>query len=139
MAYRTRNSSSFSKKKAQFFVISAVTIVVLLFLVSQWLQPSTVLDASEAVLRDETFIFSNVKEKAIATVKNSKSCDDLSYNLDEYKNFAEQYVAGKGAKLNFVYLISSCSLVPQSTTINFDISLKTVAADISSSFSLNWP
>ncbi len=139
MAYRTRNLLSYSKKKAQFFVISAVTIVVLLFLVSQWLQPQTIIDASEAVLREETFVFSNIKEKAIATAATSKTCDDLSYNLDEYKNFAEQYVAGKGSKLNFVYSISACSLVPQSTTINFEISLKAVDADVSSSFSLKWP
>lgn len=139
MAYRTRNLLSYSKKKAQFFVISAVTIVTLLFLISQWIEPATIVDASEAILREETFIFSNIKEKGIATVTSSKTCDDLSYNLDEYKNFAEQYVASKGAQLNFVYTISPCSTAPQSTTIAFSINLKSVSADISSSFSLNWP
>lgn len=128
-----------SSRKAQFFVISAVTIVALIFLISQWIQPSTIIDTSSVVLREETFVFSNIKEKAVTVVTTAKTCDDLIFNLDEYENFAEQYAAGKGLRLNFEYEISACSLVPQSTTIDFNLNLKSFDSDITSSFSLKWP
>ena len=108
-------------------------------LISQWLQPATIVDTSEAVLRDETFLFTNIREKAVSAAKISKTCDDLAYNLDEFKNFADRFAASRGSKLTFSYTISACSLAPLSTTISFDINLKSVSGEAASSFNLLWP
>ena len=139
MASRTRNSLNLSSRKAQFFIISAVTVVTLIFFISQWIQPSAILDTSAVALHEETFILSNVKEKTIVTVQTAKTCDDLIFNLDEFKNFVVQYAARKGMTLTFTYTISPCSQVPQATTINFNLGLKSFDSSIISSFSMKWP
>lgn len=105
MAYLTR--SLLKSRKAQFFVLSAFAIVSILFIISQWVEPFRILDASSAVLDEEIFIFNNVKEQTISVVKNSKSCDDLKFNLDEFKSFIENYFLQKNLNLVFNYNVET--------------------------------
>ncbi|MEM5794062.1 MAG: hypothetical protein QXS48_02595 [Candidatus Aenigmatarchaeota archaeon] len=93
-------------RKAEFFVVSTVAIVSIIFVLSKHMGPQTLVDTSSAVL-NEPFIFDNIVEKAIETVKISKNCEDLRYNLDEYKNFVESFYAKKNIKVSINYVIHS--------------------------------
>ncbi|MEM5882849.1 MAG: hypothetical protein QXQ77_01235 [Candidatus Aenigmatarchaeota archaeon] len=93
-------------RKAEFFVVSSVAIISIIFVLSKYIGPQTLLDTSSAVL-NEPFIFDNIVEKAIETVKISKNCENLMYNLDEYKNFVESFYARKNIKISINYTISS--------------------------------
>ncbi len=141
MASRMRSLSKLNIKnrKAQFFVLSAFGIVAILFLISSWIQPYTIVDTSSVVLMQEPFVFNNLKEKAITTVNISRSCDDLTYNLDEYKNFITNYASGKNLNLNFIYAIPNCN-VPSRTqlTIPMNMTLKSSQVFIASNFTATW-
>ena len=101
MVYRT--PSLLRSRKAQFFVLSAFIIVSILLPVSRWLEPLSIIDTSAVALAEEMFVFNNIKEKADATVISSKDCDELKFNLEEYKNFIQEFSVAKNIKLNFAY------------------------------------
>ena len=131
MAFRMRNL--LRSKKAQFFVLSAFVIVSILLLISRWLEPLSVIDTSLAVLSEEPFIFNNIKEKAVATVTLSKSCEELKFNLEEYKNFVQEFAATKNIKLNFDYqVVEPC--IDNTLETKFSISLESPSTFIQSSF-----
>ncbi|HLC39503.1 MAG TPA: hypothetical protein VJJ76_01325 [archaeon] len=144
MKSRTRNSSSFLKfakrHKGQFFVLSAFAIVAMFFLISRWIEPFTIVDTSQVALMDEFFIFNNIKEKAIYAVNGSKSCEDLRYNLDEYRNFVQQYALEKNFKIDFNYTISPCYNEPPffPVVIEANLRLKSPSADLSSTFGMTY-
>ncbi len=104
MEFHTHNL--LSSRKAQFFVLTAFTIVTILYFISKWIEPYTIIDTSIVALRDEPFIFNNIKEKTIETVKLSKSCEELEYNLDEYKNFVKGFASSKNLDITFDYTIT---------------------------------
>lgn len=128
-------------RKAQFFILSAFVIVTVFYFVSQWIEPFTIIDTSSVVLMEEPFVFNNIKEKAIFAVNGSKSCEDLYYNLFEYKQFVENYALGKNLKLNFEYSKSPCFDEPPifPTVIEFKISLVSDKMVLASNFSATWP
>ena len=126
--------NSLNSKKAQFFVLSAFAIVSILFLVSRWLEPLSIIDASTPVLAEEKFIFSNIKEKANQTVRTSMNCNELQFNLQEYKNFVQEYAVFKNLKLNFLYdIVQPCADATLRT--NFDIYLQSPSAFLYANFS----
>src|SRR3989304_708381 len=131
---------SFKRRKAQFFILAAFSIVALLYLISGWIEPFTIIDTSQAALLDEIFIFNNIKEKVITAVNGSKSCEDLRYNLDEYRNFVQEYATTKNLKLDFNYTISPCYSEPPffPVVVEAKINLKSSSADLSSSFSMTY-
>jgi len=134
MAFRTRSLSR--SRKAQFFILSAFAIVTIIFFLSQWIEPYTIVDTSYIAAREDFFIFSNIKEKAVETVKNSKDCDELSYNLGEYKTFTENYASMKALGLNVNYLINSpCDDNKLGT--NFTIKLRSSSSYIEGTFLVN--
>ena len=119
--------------KAQFFVLSAFIIITILFIISQFLQPSGVFDTSAVVFTDEIFIFNNVKEKAIEVVQISEDCNSLSENLDEYKEFTQDFVRQRNANLILEYNITSpCNDVVRET--DFYIYLVSTRSTIDSTF-----
>jgi hypothetical protein len=123
-------------RKAQFFILSAFSIVSLLYIVSNWIRPFSIIDTSSVVLMEEPFVFNNVKEKAIETVKISKDCEDLNYSLSEYKVFVERFGLEKNFVININYTIQSCTSM--SATVNFNvISLKSTRMYMNSSFSVS--
>lgn len=128
------------KSKAQFFILSAFVIAGILYLVSKWIQPLSVIDTSSAVLMDEFSIFNNIKEKMIYAVNGSKSCEDLRYNIDEYYNFVKNYVLSKGYGLDFNLSISPCYDEPPlfPTIVEAQITLKSTNVELSSNFSAGW-
>jgi len=140
-----RSSSSLRNKskmrKAQFFILSAFTIVSIMYIISRWMEPLNIVDTSSAALIDEPFIFNNIVEKVRLIVNTSKSCDDLRLNLDEYKNFVESFLYEKSMIIFQYQEVSPCKL-PDGTeipaTINFNITLNSNYASINSKFSETW-
>jgi len=117
----SRTLSLLKSKKAEFFVVSTVAIVSIFFILSKYMGPQTLVDTSSAVL-NEPFIFDNIVEKAEETVKISKNCEELAYNLDEYKNFVESFFSRQNIKIDLNYTISvPCNNNELKT--NFDIQL----------------
>ena len=58
-------------------------------------------------MREEPFVFNNIKEKAVELVETTKNCDELVYNLDEYKNFVKDFASMKNLDLTFNYAIDT--------------------------------
>ena len=94
-------------RKAQFFILSAFAIISILFIISQWVEPFKIIDTSAAVLDDEIFVFNNLKEQSASVVKSSKECNDLKFNLEEFKSFIDNYISQKNMRLTFNYNIAS--------------------------------
>lgn len=129
--------SLLKSKKAQFFVMSAFTIVSIIYFVSKWMEPSTILDTSQIILLDEPFIFNNIVEKAVDVITSTKTCDDLAFNLEEYKMFVRNYCLSKNYNLKFEYsVLPSC---PTSAQITLNIALNSFRMTLKrSDFSVPW-
>ena len=121
-----------SSKKAQFFLLSAFAIIVTIFSVSQWIEPYTITDTSSVPMREDFFIFNNIVEKANETVSLSKDCEDLRFNLEEYKTFVEEFALRKTFNLNLNYNIVSCDSF--SAQVSFDITLTSPSSQIKKTF-----
>lgn len=126
--------SLLKSRKAQFYVLSAVAIIGILYFLSRWMEPSSITDTSSIVLMDEPFIFDNIKEKAVETVQKSKSCDEMKYNLEEYKNFVENY----GLQNNLVVNLTIEDKYACPGTINFELSLMSTKMTIESNFTATY-
>lgn len=126
--------SLLSSRKAQFFVLSAFVIVSILLLVSTWLEPLSIPDTSTAVLAEERFVFNNIKEKAEDTVGVSKTCEELKFNLEEYRLFIQNFLTiTKNIKLNFKYdILQPCN--DNVLVTRFNISLESPNAFVFANF-----
>jgi cytochrome c biogenesis protein CcdA len=128
------------KRKAQFFILTAFAIVSILYLVSRWVEPYTIIDTSSVALHDEPFVFNDLKEKAAATIQSSKACDDLLYNLDEFKLFSEKFATGKGYRFVFGYATTyTTTPCAGPTTVSVSMSLQSSDMNITSAFAKDWP
>jgi len=121
-----------NSKKAQFFVLSAFAIIVTIFSLSQWIEPYTITDTSYIVMREEFFIFNNIVEKVKETVNLSKNCEELEFNLEEYKTFVEDYASTKTLSLDLSYVILSCD--SSAAQVFFNITLTSPVSQIKKSF-----
>ncbi|MEM5879544.1 MAG: hypothetical protein QXU74_03575 [Candidatus Aenigmatarchaeota archaeon] len=121
-----------NSKKAQFFVLSAFAIIVTIFSLSQWIEPYTITDTSSIVMREDFFIFNNIVEKAKETVNLSKDCEELKFNLEEYKAFVEDFASSKTLSLNLDYIIISCD--SSGAQVSFNIILISPSSQIKKSF-----
>lgn len=101
MAHRTRSSSKSKYRKAQFFIISAFTIVTILYFVSRWMEPYTIPDTSIVVWNDEPFILNNIIEKAKDTIRDSEDLEEMNYNLQEFGDFVKEYGLIKNLDIDF--------------------------------------
>jgi len=125
-------------KKAEFFIISAVVIVMFAFLISRMTEPASIPDTSSVAVMEEPFIFNNIVEKARETVEKAKSCDELKFNLEEFKIFSEDFVGKKGYSLLFNYTIVNYTIDDSNcdaATVNFKyIILQSPRITLSKSF-----
>lgn len=143
MAFRTH--SLLRSRKAQFFIVSATAIVIIIFFVSRWLEPYTIVDTSSIALREEFYIFDDIVEKIKETVRTSKNCEELKYNLEEYKNFVDKFAAEKNYKIYLYYTIANCpeEAVPappaSPTVVAFNLFFESDSVSLQSSFSCGWP
>jgi hypothetical protein len=128
-------------RKAQFFILSAFAIVSIVYFMARWLEPFTIIDVSQIPLQEEVFFFNNIKEKSFYFAKEgTKSCDDLKYNIEEYKHFVEAYALEKGYKLNFNYSLSPCYDEPPLFPVVAEITLylKSKNMELRSDYSVKW-
>jgi hypothetical protein len=123
-----------SCRKAQFFLLSAFTIITIIFLVSQWIEPYTITDTSSIVMKEEFFIFNNIVEKARETVNLSKDCEELKFNLEEYDSFVEKFALSKHLNLEFNHNIVSCN--SNTAQVSFQISLNSTSVQIKKIFTV---
>ncbi|MBI2543410.1 MAG: hypothetical protein HYW24_04460 [Candidatus Aenigmarchaeota archaeon] len=123
-------------RKGQFFILSAVAIITILYFVSRWLEPSTVIDTSYIVLLEEPFTLDNIFEKTVNVVTAADDCTNLDYNLLEYKDFIEDFALDKNYRIYFDYAISECST---SATVNVNISVLSDKVKAQKSFVISWP
>jgi hypothetical protein len=89
------------------------------------------------VFQEEPFVFNNIKEKAISTVDQSKNCEDLKYNLEEYSNFVKNYAQDKLFHLDFIYNNTGC-IDGSSFNITFNMTLKSEKTELVSNFVVGW-
>ena len=138
MASRTRSSSSSRKnaRKGQFFVLTTVAVVTILFFVGRWVDPLTQVDTSSIVLSEELFTFDNIQEKSLTVIKNSENCEELDYNLQEYKNFIRDFARDKNYKITFKYSIPSCE---DSATVQMDLVIISEKVNAQKTFTVGWP
>ena len=131
--------SLLKSRKAQFFVLTAFSIVTLFFLISNWVQPFSIIDTSAVVLSEEPFIFNNIKENARRTVETGKSCEELEFNLEEYENFVKTFGLRKNLDISLIHSApsSDCELTGR-TTINIKIKLSSSSMILSSDFNVEW-
>lgn len=132
---KLRDRSLLKSRKAQFFVLSAFAIVAVVFLISRWVEPYTIIDTSSVVLGEEEFIFNNIVEKLIYTVTSSVSCEELKFNLEEYKNFVKEYALSKGLKLDLKYKDFVCDT---SVNLEFNIVLQSTDKTLMKDFTITW-
>jgi len=138
MASRTRSSPSFQKnvRKGQFFILTTVAIVTILFFVGRWTGPLTQVDTSSIVLSDELFTFDNIQEKTLVVIKSSESCEELEYNLQEYKSFIRDFARDKNYKITFEYSVPSCGA---SATVKMDFVIISEKVNAQKTFTVVWP
>jgi len=98
-----------SSCKGQFFIITVVGIIIILYAMSRIFSPYTIPDLSEAVMHNEVFFFNNVKEKLIKTIEISE-CEELNNNIEEFKNFTYTIATENGYKLRIFYNITDCDV-----------------------------
>ena len=125
-----------SSYKAQFFILATLIIVISLFFLSRWIQPFLIIDISRVILKEEIFVFNNLKEKSLEIVKTAKSCEELKFNLEEFKIFAERFCGKKGFSLEFNYTFS-CETFP--VNILFSMNLTSEEMRLESTYSATWP
>lgn len=140
MAFRTRSSSNFrSVRKGQFFVLTTVAIVTVLFFVGRWIDPLTQADASDMAEMEELFTFDNIREKTSTVVKNSENCDDLDYNLQEYKKFIDDFARDKNYKISFAYSLTPSCEQFESAAVELALRIISEKIDAKGVFSVTWP
>jgi hypothetical protein len=138
MASRMHSLSNLRKnaRKGQFFVLTTVAIVTILFFVGRWVDPLTQVDTSTIVLSEELYTFDNIQEKTAAVVKNSENCEELEYNLQEYRNFIRDFARDKNYKITFKYSIPSCEA---SAEVRVDIVIISEKVNAQKTFTVDWP
>ncbi len=139
MVFLMHNLSNYLKnaRKGQFFVLTALAIVTILFFISRWVEP-TQIDTSSIVLSGEFYTFDNLREKTANVIKNSQNCDDLNYNLQEYDRFVDDIALERNYRITFNYTIPSCSDLG-GAMVGFTLRIQTAEVDARDDFQITWP
>lgn len=127
-----------SFRKGQFYILTAVAVATILFFISRWIQPVILTDTSSVVLSEEAFTFDNIKEKAANAVSRSENCDDLHYNLQEYKNFVDELALEKNYKIELEYFVTPCT-EETGAVVEFNLRITSINFDAKSTFFTFWP
>jgi hypothetical protein len=126
-------------RKAQFYIVSVVGLVTILYAIGKSLTASSIIDTSELALRNDFFVFNNIVEETLATLNASKSCEDLNFNLQEFKSFAIREFA-PSFRVKYEYAIISCDDALRSAIVSFNITLYSINSEIGTTFTknVNW-
>jgi hypothetical protein len=90
------------KTKGQFFIISAIIVVISLVAIGGYLASYGRADPSIPISIDETFIFWNIKDQLNKTA-HAYDCPELKNNLLEFEYLVEKNLADRGYHLNLTF------------------------------------
>ncbi|MEM5777123.1 MAG: hypothetical protein QXJ06_01605 [Candidatus Aenigmatarchaeota archaeon] len=115
--------------KAQFFILTAVVFAGFFYMLSKYITPYSFIDTSKYVSSQEIFLFNNIKEKAIKTVKitQQNNPDGLVDNLITYREYAQKIARDNGYILFFEFDVNK-------ETVDFNITLSSEKITLTSSF-----
>ncbi|MBU5689290.1 MAG: hypothetical protein KQA41_03645 [Candidatus Aenigmarchaeota archaeon] len=115
--------------KAQFFILTAVVFAGFFYILSKYITPYSFIDTSKYAYSQEIFLFNNIKEKAIKTVKitQQNNPDDLVNNLINYRNYAQKIARDNGYILFFEFTNTT-------TSVSFNMTLSSEKIKLTSSF-----
>ncbi len=135
-----RSLSSLVRKdrKGQFFILTTVAIVTILFYLGRSLGPASQTDTSLTILLDEFSTFDNIQEKSVSLVKGSESCADLNYNLQEYKGFIENFAKEKNYQVALSYRTTPCDQ-ELGAVAEFSLSIVSDKVDARGNYFVTWP
>jgi hypothetical protein len=110
-------------------VLTAVVFAGFFYTLSKYLTPYSFVDTSKYANSPEIFLFNNIKEKAIKTVRitQQNNPDKLVENLIAFRNYAQEVARDNGYILFFEFDNTT-------TTVSFNISLSSERMTLSSSF-----
>ncbi len=122
--------------KAQFYILTVVAVVTIFFFIGRWVDPSNIPDTSLIVSSSEFFTFDNIKEKAVAAAEESHTCNELEYNLQEFRNFVADFALERNYRIVLEYSINSCSGEYDTIAydVNYDLTVQSERADARGSF-----
>lgn len=134
MVFRMHSLSR--SNKAQFFVLSTISIILILAVYIKIFSPTNIVYSSDIIIRNEFFVFNNIVEKAIEVVELSKDCEELKFGLEELKKLINENYFFYSVLFN--YTINNCD--NNFTEISFFISLNSPYIKSETSFkkSKNW-
>lgn len=123
-------------KKGQLFVLSSISIILLLAGLVRIFSFYNIPYFSEIVLKNEFFIFKNIVDKSIKLVDVSKDCEELSFNLEEFQYFILETFAGYNILFN--YTVNRCDA--SYVNITFQIVLRSETIYLETKFDKikNW-
>lgn len=115
--------------KAQFFILTAVVFAGVFYVLSKYITPYSFVDTSKYANSPEIFLFNNIKEKAIKTVKitQQNNPNQLVNNLISYRDYVKKVASENGYILFFEFDNTT-------TTVSFNITLSSDRMTLNSSF-----
>lgn len=117
-------------KKGQFFVLSSISLIIVLATLMRIFSPTSIVSSSDIIFRNEFFVFENIVGKSIKTVEISKDCEELKFNLEEFKKLIldtyENYY------IFFYYKINSCD--SRLANVTFEIILNSPNVRVETKF-----
>jgi len=122
--------NSSKSKKSQFFILSVVSMIMILAAYLTIFSPKNVMFSSDIILKNEFFVFNNIVEKSIKTVEVSRNCEELNFNLQEFKKLLLNYPFFY--KISYFYNITSCTSTQ--ATVNFYIELSSASVKTYTNF-----
>ncbi|MEM5815743.1 MAG: hypothetical protein QXL14_01725 [Candidatus Aenigmatarchaeota archaeon] len=128
--------STLKSKKGQFFILSTISLIIILSAISRILSFSNIPSTYEVVFRNEFLAFNNIVSKSIKTVDISRDCEDLNFNLEELKKIIKDTY--EIFHIDFEYSIENCN--QSFVNVSFRITLKSQVSEMGTEFNIvkNW-
>ena len=112
--------------KGQFFVLSAIVIISILYIISKWIRSTSMLDTSITAMNVAGFIMDDIVEKVNTTIEISPNCKELNYNLEELNKVISK-TFGINRNIIFSYTVN-CS--EKNATVEVNITEKSKEATL---------
>jgi len=93
-------------KKAQMFVVTAVFLATMMFVVQQIFITYAVLDVSAPFKTKEVYVIRGIIDSVNQTIKTTGSCQDFQRNLDELLGLLKDDVSAEGYLMDARYEIN---------------------------------
>ena len=128
--------STLKSKKGQFFILSTISLIIILSAMTRILSFSNIPSTYESLFRNEFLTFNNIVSKSIKTVDISRDCEDLNFNLEELKKIIKDTY--EIFHIGLEYSIENCN--QSFVNVSFRITLKSQVSEMGTEFNIvkNW-